>query len=311
MAGNSGIPGLKVSSKTASILLALITGGEHTLSTLADHTRLPVSTVYRLLHDLASSPVVERTADGRYRPGPALRGLSHTPVPPTLDTRGPLALQDLATALQLTVRLGVLKNGDIAYIEKTPDMVPGTSFPNRARLPVHATALGKALLAYAPAVVVQRFAVGVLARFTEYTATNSSELYRAVVHARLHGFATSDRELNLDVRGVAAPALDTGGVATAAIEVQVPDLDPSTLARVTPALIRATRALARELAPTTYRFDATPRSAAGIDPGHSPPEAGQPHGPARAHRAHRAAWTPRQDVPADDTGRRRGAGGPG
>ena len=147
----------------------MITGGEHTLSTLADHTRLPLSTVYRLLNDLASSPIVERTADGRYRPGPALRGLSHTPVPPTLDTRGPLALQDLATALQLTVRLGVLKNGDIAYIEKTPDMVPGTSFPNRARLPVHATALGKALLAYAPGVVVQRFAVGVLARFTEYT----------------------------------------------------------------------------------------------------------------------------------------------
>jgi len=290
LAGNSGRPGLKVSSKTASILLALTTGGEHTLSTLADHTRLPLSTVYRLLNDLASSPIVERTADGRYRPGPALRGLSHTPVPPTLDTRGPLALQDLATALQLTVRLGVLRNGDIAYIEKTPDMVPGTSFPNRARLPVHATALGKALLAYAPAVVVQRFAVGVLARFTEYTATNSSELYRAVVHARLHGFATSDRELNLDVRGVAAPVLDTGGVATAAIEVHVPDLDPSTLARVNPALILATRALARELAPTTYRIDAIPRPAgAGIHPRHSPPEAGQPHGPARAHRTHTVA----------------------
>lgn len=143
MAGNSGVPGLKVNSKTAAILLALTTGGEHTLSTLAYQTRLPVSTVYRLLHDLASSPVVERTADGRYQPGPALRGLALTPDPPTLDTRGPLALQDLATALQLTVRLGVLKNRDIAYIEKTPDLVPGTSFPNRARLPVHATVLGK------------------------------------------------------------------------------------------------------------------------------------------------------------------------
>jgi DNA-binding IclR family transcriptional regulator len=127
----------------------------------------------------------------------------------------------------------VLRNGDIAYIEKTPDLVPGTSFPNRARLPVHATALGKALLAYAPAVVVQRLAAGRLARFTEYTPTSSiSELGRAVVHARLHGFATSDRELNLDVRGVAAPVLDTGGVATAAIEVHVPDLDPSTLASI-------------------------------------------------------------------------------
>jgi DNA-binding IclR family transcriptional regulator len=175
MAGNSGRPGLKVSSKTAAILLALTTGGEHTLSALAAHTRLPVSTVYRLLHDLASSPIGERTA-GRYRPGRTLRGLALTPDPPTLDIRGPLALQDLATALQLTVRLGVLKNGDIAYIEKTPDLVPGTSFPNRARLPVHATALGKALLAYAPAVVVQRFSAGGLARFTEYTPTSSSEL---------------------------------------------------------------------------------------------------------------------------------------
>ena len=82
MAGNSGRPGLKVSSKTAAILLALTTGGEHTLSTLADHTRLPVSTACRLLHDLASSPVVERTADGRYRPGPALRGLALTPGRP-------------------------------------------------------------------------------------------------------------------------------------------------------------------------------------------------------------------------------------
>jgi DNA-binding IclR family transcriptional regulator len=310
VAGNSGRPGLKVSSKTAAILLALTTGGEHTLSALADHTRLPVSTVYRLLHDLASSPVVERTADGRYRPGPALRGLALTPDPPTLDTRGPLALHDLATALQLTVRLGVPKNGDVAYIEKTPDLVPGTSFPNRARLPVHATALGKALLAYAPAVVVQRLAAGGLARFTEYTPTSISELGRAVVHARLHGFATSDRELNLDVRGVAAPVLGTGGVATAAIEVHVPDLDPSTLARVTPALILAARALARELAPMTYRFDAT-TPGAGIHPRHSPPEVGRPHGPARAQRTHPAAWTPRQDVPADDTGRRRGAGRPG
>jgi DNA-binding IclR family transcriptional regulator len=147
--------------------------------------------------------------------------LALTPDPPTLDTRGPLALQDLATALQLTVRLGVLKKRDLAYIEKTPDLVPCTSFPNRARLPVHATALSKALLAFAPAVVVQRLAAGGLARFTEYTPTSISELGRAVVHARRHGFTTSDRELNLAIRGVAAPVLDASGLAAAAIEVHV------------------------------------------------------------------------------------------
>jgi IclR helix-turn-helix domain len=67
MAGNPGTPGLKASSKTAAILLASTTGGEHTLSALANHTRLPASAVYQLLHDLASSPIMERTADGRAR----------------------------------------------------------------------------------------------------------------------------------------------------------------------------------------------------------------------------------------------------
>jgi DNA-binding IclR family transcriptional regulator len=66
VAGNSGKPGLTVSGKTAAILLALTTGGEPSLSTLAHHTRSPVSTVYRLLHDLQRRPVVERTAGGRY-----------------------------------------------------------------------------------------------------------------------------------------------------------------------------------------------------------------------------------------------------
>jgi hypothetical protein len=39
VAGNSGKPGLTVSGKTAAILLALTTGGEPSLSTLAHHTR--------------------------------------------------------------------------------------------------------------------------------------------------------------------------------------------------------------------------------------------------------------------------------
>jgi DNA-binding IclR family transcriptional regulator len=44
--------------------------------------------------------------------------------------------------------MGMLENGKIAYVEEKPDLMPGNSFPNRARLPVHGTALGEALLAY-------------------------------------------------------------------------------------------------------------------------------------------------------------------
>ena len=44
--------------------------------------------------------------------------------------------------------MGMLETGKIAYVEEKPDLMPGNSFPNRARLPVHGTALGEALLAY-------------------------------------------------------------------------------------------------------------------------------------------------------------------
>ena len=42
----------------------------------------------------------------------------------------------------------MLENGKIAYVEEKPDLMPGDSFPDRARLPVHSAALGEALLAY-------------------------------------------------------------------------------------------------------------------------------------------------------------------
>jgi DNA-binding IclR family transcriptional regulator len=47
------------------------------------------------------------------------------------------------------VRMGMLENGKIAYVEEKPDLMPGNSFHNRARLPVHRTALGDVLLAHA------------------------------------------------------------------------------------------------------------------------------------------------------------------
>src|SRR3954453_7972933 len=130
MAGNSGEPGRTVTSKVAAILLALASVRESSLSDLAHQTGLPVSTVFRLLRDLTASPIVERADGGQYRPGPGLCGLSCVPVPPTLVTRAPLAVDDLVGALQMTVRLGILSGCEIAYIERGLGPAPGTLFPN-------------------------------------------------------------------------------------------------------------------------------------------------------------------------------------
>src|SRR5215218_408361 len=181
MAGNSSEPGRTVVSKTATILLALTMGGGHTLSSLSCQTRLPISTVHRHIRDLARTPLVERNADGEYRPGPALHNLAHCANSPTLHSLGPLAVDDLAAALNRTVRLGVLHRLQLSYVEKMPGLQAGTSFPNSARLPLHATALGKALLAFMPITFLRVVAAAGFPRYAPRTATSIDELRHLLV----------------------------------------------------------------------------------------------------------------------------------
>jgi DNA-binding IclR family transcriptional regulator len=113
---------------------------------------------------------------------------------------------------------------------------------------VHATALGKALLAFAPSQIVRMVLTPSLPAFTPATLTAPEQLHRALQCVRLHGMATSCGELKPGVCGVAVPVLGPGGAAIAAIGVEVADLEQATLARVVPALVLAARGLARELA---------------------------------------------------------------
>jgi DNA-binding IclR family transcriptional regulator len=127
MAGNSGEPGRTVVSKAAMILLTLTAGGGHTLSSLACQTRLPVSTVHRLIRELVKTPLVERNAGGEYWPGPALRTLAGAAAEPTLHSYGPLAVDDLSAILHMTVRLGVLDELRLSYVEKQPGLQPAST----------------------------------------------------------------------------------------------------------------------------------------------------------------------------------------
>jgi DNA-binding IclR family transcriptional regulator len=248
MAGNSAEPGRTVTSKVAAIVTAFTGGREHTLSGVAVQTDLPVSTVHRLLTDLVASGLLERADSGAYRPGPGLHGLAHSAAAPALRDRGPLAVDDLSAALQLPARLGVLDELEIAYIEKRPGPFPGTSFPNRARLPVHASAMGKALLAHAPRSLVQVVLAQELTAYTPRTITCGPELQRALHLARASGYAVADRELKHTTCGVAVPVLSGSGLPIAAIEVDVPRICRRALADVVPALVLAARGLGRELA---------------------------------------------------------------
>jgi DNA-binding IclR family transcriptional regulator len=112
---------------------------------------------------------------------------------------------------------------------------------------VHPTALGRALLAFAPPSLVELTFLRGLRAFTPHTITAPDRLRRALAVVRLTRVAVTRFEFEAGACGVAVPVFGAGGELVAAIELTVPDLGRD-LQAVVPALTIAARSLSRELA---------------------------------------------------------------
>src|SRR4051794_31032329 len=88
MAGGAIESGRSVVSRVAAILMAFRNGGTHSLTELARLAGVPVSPPHRLVGDLVSRRVLERTEDGASRVGLPLRmigGIALPSTPPLLE----------------------------------------------------------------------------------------------------------------------------------------------------------------------------------------------------------------------------------
>jgi DNA-binding IclR family transcriptional regulator len=248
MAGNSAEPGRSVASKIIAILQAFTSGGVHSLTEIAHLTGLPISTVHRLATELAAGGVLERTGDARYRVGLPLQVIGSRPAQaPTTYEWARRAMDDLSAATHSDVRFGFFEDLDVAFMEKVVGQHNLSLFCGAAALPAHATALGKALLAFSPPGTVDRVIARGLKRYTAYTLTTGDRLRRSLAVIRLTCLAVSRWELQLDSTAVAAPVFGAGGRVIAALEVRVRD-QRTEIPLVQPALLVAARSLSRELA---------------------------------------------------------------
>jgi DNA-binding IclR family transcriptional regulator len=262
VAGHSAEAGRSVTSKITAILVTFTEGGEHSLTEIARLAGLPVSTVHRLTSELASWRLLERTDDGRYRAGLALRTIGAVDGrSPTLAERAPWVLDDLSAATRSRVRLGVLHDLDVAYIEKIPGGRPVTAFTGAATLPAPPTAVGRALLAFAPTHVVEATILQGLRPYTPHTVTAPDRFRRALAVTRLTRFALTRWEFEDRWCGVARPVFAPGGDVVAAIEVTVRHLDRDLQPILGPLSIAA-RSLSRELTCDTHHQTTTTSSGA-------------------------------------------------
>ncbi len=90
------------------------------------------------------------------------------------------------------------------------------------RLPLHAGASQKALLAFLAEEEIERVAAGSLERLCGATITDADALRANLAEVRERGWAISFEETNVGVWGVAVPLLDEDGTAVAAVGLAGP-----------------------------------------------------------------------------------------
>jgi DNA-binding IclR family transcriptional regulator len=255
MAGRSSTPGRSVTSRALAVLGAFDTSAPRlSLSEIAERSAMPLTTVHRLLGELTDWGALQRRPDGRYEIGRRLWDLGLL-APVQLELRQVAApfLLDVHTATRDTVHLAVREGRSALYVERVSgrESVPVVSQVG-SRLPLHATGVGKVLLAAAPDDVTEAV-LRAPTRETRYTVVDPGRLRREIAEVRRRGYARTAEEMSLGTLSVAVPVRVERPAGPAVVAAALGIVVPShrrDLLRLVPVLEVAARGIGRELART-------------------------------------------------------------
>jgi DNA-binding IclR family transcriptional regulator len=248
MAGNAASAGRSVTSRALAVLGAFDPKHRRlTLTEIAGRAGLPVATAHRLVGELVDWGALARTPSGEYVIGRRLWDVGLlAPVHSGLRELASPYLHDLYGATFATVHLAVRDGLQVLYVDRLSGhaSVPVVSTIG-SRLPLHATGVGKVLLAHAPP-DVQEAVMGSLTRITPYTISHPGRLRRQLDAVREHDYATTVEEMTLGACSVAVP-IRAGVQVVAALGVVVPTLQPRERDRLVSAMQVAARGVSRSL----------------------------------------------------------------
>ncbi|GAA5124572.1 IclR family transcriptional regulator [Alloalcanivorax gelatiniphagus] len=213
-----------VLGKTMQVLLAFTVEETHlSFTELRARTGLSKATLHRLLGDLVGARLLEKTTDG-YRLSRLVFELGmRASVERTLLEVATPFLEDLYERTHETVHLGVREGHEVVYVAKMGGHRQADA-PSRVggRMPMHATAIGKALLAWSPADVQAEVLADRLKRCSPRTVVNRTVLRRQLDEVVERGVAFEHEESAVGITCVAAPVLGTDDFALAGISVTGP-----------------------------------------------------------------------------------------
>lgn len=217
--------GVRAVDRAIAILDLLAQGGWRTGAEVARELHVHRSTALRLLGTLERHAIVERDPrTSRYRLGRRLPQLASV-VSGEFDLRNVArpVCEHLAVAAGETATLDLLVGDVIVPIEQATASTSVVSVNwLGGRYPVHCTASGKAIAAFAPDAVRDRLLSLPLDRVTPHTITARQELEAQLAAARRDGIAHTHEELEVGLDAVAAPVFGADGEVVAALDVSGP-----------------------------------------------------------------------------------------
>jgi len=194
------------------------------VSEIAARTGLSISTAHRLVQALRTAGYVaqdERTERYHLGPGAVALGrraearLGFDRLLPHLRALGARTGESISLGTRVGSEMLVVLHVDSPHPLRF-DQIPGS------RVPLHASAIGKVLLAFSADPEGEIRALGPLLKVTEATITDPAALLQDVMKTRRRGWSINDGERDVGVRTIAAPLLGGDGTAWAGVAVQGP-----------------------------------------------------------------------------------------
>jgi IclR family pca regulon transcriptional regulator len=193
---------------------------------------IPMPTVFRMVATLEEEGFLERTVDGRVRPGTGVLALGFAALQ-GLDVvdMSSAALRELAELTGETVNLGVLSGDQVLFVARIqrPNTRVAANIRVGSIVPAVFSSIGKVLLAYLGSedlttrITEESFA-GV---WGPKAARSLTQLERQLLSVRHNGYILQVEEAIPGLSSIAAPIRQAGGEVVAAVNLAVPTAEYS------------------------------------------------------------------------------------
>lgn len=193
------------------------------LNAIAARLDIPKGSAYRLVATLQSMGFVRQDPESkRYRLGVEVLALGQSYLSGLVYPDVALPhLEELAHDTRESASMAILDGTEIVYVARASirRVMSGNLFVG-SRLPAYCTSMGKVLLAYLGQDERERLlGATTFEPYTHHTVADADTLRAGLARVREHGYAISDRELDLTLRSIAAPVRGGDGAVVAAVNV--------------------------------------------------------------------------------------------